>query len=202
MREPDKQTDQAHQITILGIDPGVSKGGIAIKDATGKISVQKMPKAEKDLADLVKALYAEHPNMIVVIEQVGTHMAGNAASTSVTFGRHIGSLHMAFHMLDVPVMTVRPVVWEQAVAPDRPKTGKMKKDAGESDTGFKKRRREQFDKDKKGRKLHIKELMQEKYPDIKVTEWNSDALGILTYALDYGFPLQVDNSLQEQEKVL
>ena len=41
-------------------------------------------------------------------------------------------------------------------------------------------------KDKRERKRKMKELMAAQYPYIKVTDWNADALGILTWALKGG----------------
>jgi hypothetical protein len=41
-----------------------------------------------------------------------------------------------------------------------------------------------FPKDKKARKNAIKQMMQTRYPNIKVTLVNADALGILTTEVD------------------
>jgi len=147
----------------IAIDPGAS-GGIAVaSDGSGPL-LFKMPDTPKDIYDMLSSL--RHATGIIpdripcraVVEKVGMHRQGNNASASCKFARHCGHIEMALLALSIPFEEPTPQKWMKSL-------GVMPKE-------------------KQDRKNHIKDLMQRKYPQIKVTLWNADALGILTYALE------------------
>jgi len=142
------------QTKIMSIDPGKS-GGFACLDIDGKVWVSKMPETVRDISGFIRSV---NPG-IVVIEKVGYHFKGNSASSSVTFGRHVGSLEGIMCALELPQIWVAPQKW-------------MGKFIG---TGF---------SEKKDRKNAIKNKCQLRYPHIKVTLAVSDALGLLNYYME------------------
>ena len=139
---------------IIAIDPGQS-GGFAV-DTGNAVNTFKMPDGMTEQCDLIRELADWLPQAKVWIEKVGMHRAGNNASASVKFARHVGNLETALYMCGFSVEQVAPGVW-------------MKKFGALS-------------KDKTARKNAIKDAVARIYPDIKVTLAVSDALGILHWA--------------------
>ena len=144
-------------MSIIAIDPGAN-GGFAIDD-WDEVQVIKMPDTYTAILDLLHKLSMEIIRPRVVIEDVGYHVQGNNASASCKFARHVGHLEMALYSANMPVQRVRPVDWQRMFT---------------------------LPKDKKERKRKMRELMAAQYPYLKVTDWNADALGILTWAMKEG----------------
>lgn len=141
----------------IAIDPGAS-GGIACSYDGSSPIVMKMPDTPKDIHDLIYGLAIHHAEVRAIVEKVGMHRQGNNASASCKFARHCGHIEMALLALGIPFEEVTPQKWMKSL-------GVMPKE-------------------KQDRKNHIKDLMQRKYPNIKVTLWSADALGILHYQLE------------------
>lgn len=154
----------------IAIDPGAS-GAIAVRDEDGRVFVDDMPETLRDVWEHIATLIpkkevvsgtliyegrAHDPHCI--IEDAGYHVAGNNATASCKFARHCGSLEMALTGLCIPWETVRPQKWMKHYGA--------------------------LPKEKADRKRRIKELMQRKYPNVKVTLANADALAILTWAIE------------------
>lgn len=150
---------------IIAVDPGAN-GAIVVAsiDDAGvqMISIYNMPDTDKDLWDVVSSLSSgldfSKDSLFAYIERVGGYMPGNSGPASVKFADHCGALRMAFIAAEIPLIRILPHTWMKSVMGALPK-------------------------DKKARKNLIKAEMQRRYPHIKVTLNNADALGILTYAL-------------------
>ena len=142
----------------IAIDPGASGGIAVVSDRDGRPVVMKMPDTPKDIYDALRGLATLHTSVRAIVEKVGMHRQGNNASASCKFARHCGHIEMALIALGIPFEEPTPQKWMKSL-------GVMPKD-------------------KTDRKNHIKDLMQRKYPNIKVTLWSADALGILTYQLE------------------
>lgn len=142
----------------IAIDPGANGGMAVASDTNGSPFVIKMPETPRDIYDLLADLSDGKIDIRAVVEKVGMHRQGNNASASCKLARHCGHIEMALLALGIPFEEVTPQRWMKSL-------GVMPKD-------------------KKDRKNHIKDLMQRKYPSIKITLWSSDALGILGYAMD------------------
>lgn len=138
---------------ILCIDPGKG-GGLAYYDKDQTVQAENMPETMPDLVDKLRALAVEHPYLHCVVEKVGGYVPGNSGPASVKFGRHMGHIDAALYSLGIPTTQVAPSVW-------------MKKLGA-------------LPKNKKDRKNAIKSMMATRYPHIRVTLKNADALGILT----------------------
>jgi Holliday junction resolvasome RuvABC endonuclease subunit len=146
--------------TIMGIDPGAS-GGFATRVANGDVVVDRMPETCKDILDLIEErtwVDSEVSHLFCYIENVGGYRPGNSAPSAVKFARHCGHLEMALIASEVPHQYVAPSPWMRTVLGTVPS-------------------------DKKERKTAIKKEMQRLYPEVKVTLWNADALGLMTYGL-------------------
>ena len=151
---------RGHQ--IIAIDPGKS-GGIARAQNHGNGNVYqatKMPPTPEETFEVLKALTKGRPT-ICYVENVGFYRPGNSAPAAVKFGKHVGHLEMALIALSLDTVKIVPSKWMRSVM-------------------------DVVSKEKGTRKNDIKEYMQKVYPDIKVTLALSDALGILTYALQVG----------------
>ncbi len=147
---------------LIAIDPGAS-GGIAVVSTTdNRPVVMKMPETPKDIFDLFFGLNIVNglPRLEIkaIVEKVGMHRQGNNASASCKFARHCGHIEMALIALGIPFEEVTPQKWMKSL-------GVMPKE-------------------KQARKNHIKDIVQRRYPSIKATLWNADALGILIHQLE------------------
>lgn len=155
------KSNQALARPMLGIDTG-KLGGFAWQGGN-IVATARMPETPEQIFGLLKAVKIEYPNIFCFLENVGFYRPGNSAPAAVTFGKHVGHLQMALIALDIKTIKVSPVSWMKYIL---------------SDIKY---------PDKTIRKNKIKSLMQEQYPDLKITLKTSDALGILTYAKQADF---------------
>lgn len=142
-------------MTIIGIDPGKS-GGIAVIDGTKQFA-SEMPETARDLYDLLESLvreaapieravrYTAYIELIHSSPQMGVKSA-------FTFGNGYGQLEMALTALSIPMVRIRPQVWQKAL-------GCMTK----------------------GDKNVSKRRAQELFPQLKITHTIADALLIAEY---------------------
>ena len=152
-------------LPMIAIDPGKS-GGIAWVDERGMVDSMKMPDGMTSIADelidLAAMLSGGKMPPLCWIEKVGTYMPGNSGPAAATFARHCGHLEAITYCIDLPTQQVTPNGWMKGMGLP---TGKA---------------------NKKARKDKVKEMMQRRYPHLKVTLYVADALGILSWALDRG----------------
>lgn len=150
--------------TIAAIDPG-SNGGIAWRDANGIVHCANMPESLKEKDEL----FADIQPSYVYLEKTGEYMPGNSGPAAVTFARHCGQLEGLLVGCGVPFEAISPQVWQKmfGALPKAPKnaTAKQKAEA------------------KRARKNAIKDAMQRRYPDLKITLNTADALALLTWGL-------------------
>ena len=148
---------------VIGIDPGYS-GGIAYGFSTEKalwFKTEKMPEDLECLDVMFREMCRGAAKKKVYIEKVGGYRPGNSAPSACKFSKHIGHIEAYAYSMAIDTTWVGPAKWMKAVCGQLPK-------------------------DKQERKREIKRQMQEKYPEIKVTLWNADALGLMTYGLEAG----------------
>jgi len=162
----------------IAIDPGAS-GGIAWDDGNDIVAAESMPKGMTEQVDELRTLKCNYPDARVVIEKVGGYMPGNSGPAACTFARHCGNLEAALYCLEFPVEQVAPTVWQSSLGtlPTAPKAPRG------STPEVKAQYRKAQAKAKTERKNAIKEMMQRRYPHLKVTLATADALGILTWAM-------------------
>jgi len=142
---------------IICIDPGKT-GGWAYYDVDEVVQAEKMPPTMPEIADRLRELAVSHQNIHCVMEKVGFHVQGNAASSSAKFARHCGHLEAILYCMGIPTTQVTPQKW-------------MKKLGA-------------LPKEKKDRKNKIKEIAATRFPHLKVTLGTADALGMLITEVD------------------
>lgn len=147
---------------LIAIDPGAD-GAIACRDGEGGFfTIEFKNTTDKDISESLWEMedFRESKcwgEVFAFLENVGGYRPGNSGPASVKFARSVGKLEGMLLAMGIPFERVAPVSWMKAL-------GAMPKE-------------------KKDRKNRIKSLMQERYPHIKVTLSNADALGILTWAI-------------------
>jgi len=150
---------------LIAIDPGLS-GGIVTRSNTGEVESHKMPDTPQGILELLEDIKrASAGHCFVLMENVGKARPGNCSASVSTFAKHVGHLEMALIALQIPHEVILPTKWMNDVAPGRPK--------GSDAAVVRKRKR------------FIKDLMQRKYPDQRITDKTADAFGILTYLIRY-----------------
>ena len=142
---------------MIAIDPGAS--GAIVFDTPDGIRIEKMPETQRDVFDLLM-LARGAGNNLCVIEKVGMHRQGNAASSSVKFARMCERVEMGAICCGLGVDLVTPQKWMKSLGA--------------------------LPKDKKDRKNAIKAAMQMRFPQVKIVLWNADALAIYCWALEHG----------------
>jgi len=143
---------------IVAIDPG-KKGGIAWAHGRDVIvQAMNLPLTPTSIYEALQDIMGEGKGRcFIVLEKTGTYRAGNSGPSSVTFARHCGSLEGLMVGMGLPYTQVSPQRWQKSMGA--------------------------LPKDKALRKRKIKEIMQARYPHLKITLATADALGILTYEL-------------------
>ena len=142
---------------LLCIDPG-AKGAFAFKDDQGRVWCEEMPSSPKDISDRIfefmsQSCYAPATcGCFAYLEKPTGYVPGNSGSAAVKFATNVAYLEMALLAHGVPHETVRPQTWQK---------------------------RYSLPKDKMDRKRALKALAQARFPYIKCTLINSDALMIL-----------------------
>lgn len=154
---------------IIAIDPG-AKGATAIKYPDGKTAVFPFiseSEQRETMLSLRAYCNAEDAQGKAVVEHVDG-FCGNASpgSAMFNFGRNFGYHLGLLAACGFSVELVRPSVWQKGF----PKTAKIADKA----------------KAKRDHKAELKEIAARKFPEIKVTLANADALLILDWALKGG----------------
>lgn len=125
-----------------------------------------MPETFGDTRDHILSLKAKAGNPIAYIEQVGGFMGGGgknvaAAHTMFQFGEGYGFLQGILMAYDIPLITVRPQLWQSSLH-----LGNKDKNASKTEW-----------------KNYLKGKAQEYFPSLKITLKTADALLILRYAM-------------------
>lgn len=120
----------------------------------GVISCAKMPEGMTAQVELLR----DFVGFNAVMEKVGWWMPGDHPNSATKFARHCGNLEAALYAFGIPTEQFIPNKWMSNLGVTWPS-------------------------DKEERKRAIKEMMQRKYPHLKVTLDTSDALGLLTWKL-------------------
>lgn len=150
--------------TVIAVDPGAN-GGLAyrVPYVPGTVAV-KMPATEADLVDeLYQAFdylsrFATQP--ILIVEEVGGYVGKNQPGSSMfKFGRGVGVIHGAALAIGFRIVTVRPQKWQKALG--------LGTSRGLTPVQWKNK---------------LKAEAQRRFPGVKVTLANADALLMLDAA--------------------
>lgn len=140
---------------ILACDPGMG-GGFAWSDGT-TVTACKMPETTGDILSLIRSLRPE----TLVLEDVPKAIFGAGPSSLAVLHRNVGFIEGCAMALGVSILRVPPKKWQKAVG--------MAKRPGEEQTKWKNR---------------LKEEAQRRFPSVRVTLNNADAL--LIFAAQVG----------------
>jgi len=154
------------QRMLIAIDPGSSSGAIAYMDGSGTTAMN-MPKEFGEIFDSLNRLATkaqdEQYGIHCVMEHVGGTRPGNAAKAARTFAEHVGALKMALVACGIEPELVGARKWMRVVFPGGHPGGSTPPE-------------------KKARKDFIYDQLQLRYPGVKFTKRQADALGLLDYA--------------------
>ncbi len=142
---------------ILAIDPG-TRGGLAWTNGEGGTFAEPMPQGMTAQVERIREIWAESAgNLSAVMEQVHA-MPTDGKVSLAKFMRHSGWLDAALYTIGIPTTVVAPGMWQKTMGQAMPH-------------------------EKGDRKRLIRDLMQRRYPYLKVTLRTADALAILTWAM-------------------
>ncbi len=143
--------------TLIAVDPG-TLGAIAVRDADGRVYTERMPETPAELLWTLRDMrQGVDSSVLALVERVGTYRPGNSGPAAAKFARHVGHIEMALAALAIPqARPVAPQVWQRAVCGALPS-------------------------DKADRKRAVRDLMQRRFPELRVTQVTADALGLLCF---------------------
>lgn len=142
---------------FIGIDPGVS-GAITALDENGKVvALTKMPQTMGELLSFLQQFTDN--DTTCYLEKVHAR-PGDGAASMFKFGQGFGWLQMALLAAKIKTIEVLPNTWMRGL-------GIKSKKKDETKTAYKNR---------------LKFVVEQLFPDQKVTLWNSDAL-LIVHAL-------------------
>ena len=143
--------------TLIAIDPG-AHGGIAWRFEGEPVDAIRMPSGMTDIHSKLQEIASVQRVTRVLIEKTGTYRKGNTGPGAVKFARHCGHLEALVYGMCLSCRQIAPNQWMKSFLGAVPK-------------------------DKRERKLKIKEQAQLLYPHLAVTLLTADALGLLTVLL-------------------
>lgn len=107
-------------MTTCAVDPGRS-GGIALVSPTELLEVKPLP-YRHNMLDVfaLKAILNSWKFDQIVLEEVSTHFAASC-SASFSFGQSFGEVYAMLRLQTVPLILVRPKVWQADTMGANPK---------------------------------------------------------------------------------
>lgn len=149
---------------VVAIDPGAN-GGVAYRTGEAHVAAIKMPSTELDLVvELQTAALltsgVESPQPVLLVEEVGGYVGKQQPGSAMfKFGRGVGVIHGAALALGYRIVAVRPQKWQKALG--------LGNSRGMTPTQWKNK---------------LKAEAQRRFPGVRVTLANADALLILDAA--------------------
>lgn len=145
---------------LVGIDPGISAGGIAIYKPGSPLVTVKMPEEPLEIYNLFKKIKRSGSPMIVVERlSIRGDDTGGKQYRIVTMLENYNNLVCCAKVLEIPLVLVTPMTWQTGL-------GLRVKGAKE---------------DKSLRKEKYFQFATRSFPTGKVFKWNSDAVCILRF---------------------
>ena len=151
---------------IIAIDPGL-KGGIAWTKSDVLPNAVKMPSTPKEIIELLRHLKCVCGD-VCYLEKVNA-MPKQGCKGTWTFAEHYGAVKAILLCLEIPMVEVSPQKWQKAIGASRPS---LPDNATPS----------QREANKREGKKNIKQIVEARYPHLRITLATADALGILMYA--------------------
>ena len=159
-------------MTIIAVDPG-KNGAVVWRNDVG-VGVMKMPETRGDTIQLFKNivhLEGDTPNQCVCYhERVANFIPGGGAAHMMTFGRMAERCSCIVETLGIRLIEITPQAWQKELG-----LGTSKRSKGATPAANSIAKREW--------KSKLKAESQRRFPEIKVTLANADALLILEAAI-------------------
>ena len=166
---------------IIAVDPGAN-GAIAWKRRGLPAECCGMPETRGDAIALFKrklTLSSGEP-LVGYHEKVANYVECGGASAMMQFGRNAERCACIMETLGIPLVEIAPQAWQKALGLGKSERVKCDADAGPE---AKKKAREHNAWAKRDWKNKLKAEAQRRFPHLKVTLGNADALLILAAAL-------------------
>lgn len=160
---------------IIAIDPGAA-GGVAWLE-NGEVKCVSMPQTRRDLIDFFREIVSE--GTIAYIEKINGFIPGGGASQMFEFGRSVERVGCILETLGVRIIEVGPKHWQKGLSLGTKGSVKATADMDAIGRANVKAANARL---KAAWKNKLKEEAQRRFPGIKVTLKNADALLILDYA--------------------
>lgn len=136
--------------TTITIDPG-KNGGVAYKQGSAGVQIAAMPETVHDFVDLIYHIVGPFALAECVIERVHS-MPHDSGRSAFSFGENFGMIQGVLAALGVSYRFITPQQWQK-------KLGALPADKAQ-------------------RKRAIREVMQQRYPNLKVSLKTADALAM------------------------
>lgn len=169
---------------IIAIDPG-SNGALVYEDSGSLIS-DKLSGDYAKVSELLSDICSLGPEgFIAFVEDVGKHMAGNAASSSIKLARNHQNIKTTLRMLGVETVDVSPQEWTKTIGvqvkDERTKEEKLRiRSLDKHERDKENARNRNAKKDKKTEKINA--LIMERIGGAPLAKYVVDAYGIYFYA--------------------
>jgi len=168
---------------IIAVDPGAS-GAIAWKRRGLPAECCGMPETRGDAITALRRMQmladAAGEPLVGYHEKVANYVECGGASAMMQFGRNAERCACIMETLGIPLVEIAPQAWQKALGLGKSERVKCDADAGPE---AKKKAREHNAKAKRDWKNKLKAEAQRRFPHLKVTLGNADALLILAAAL-------------------
>lgn len=171
---------------IIGIDCGAN--GAISTHYNGKTTVVKMPVEFKKFLKYMKELKTITENIIVFIEKVQmrpSDMQGGKGFNIQKMMNHYTGLINGMDVLDISYIEVHPVTWTNSLKLVRKEEDgvnyRMHRLYKKSPNKYPEELKKSLAQIKQARKNRYKKVAQNKFPHIKATLWNCDALLLLYF---------------------
>lgn len=172
---------------IIAIDPG-STGAMVFTDADSDKNVfwSRVVSCDRaNICEIQKAVSILGNNIVAFVEDVGKHMVGNSAGSSIKLARNHQNIITTLYMLGIETVSVTPQKWTKElgvqIKDERSKEEKSRvRSLGKNDRDKENARNRKAKKDKKTEKVYA--LIKERWGDIDVPKYAVDAHGIYLFA--------------------
>lgn len=164
---------------IVAIDPGQS-GAFAVKHA-GKVEVHNMPETLGGTIELCKLLHAHGQDVAVYMEKINGFIGGAGPGQMFQFGKMCERPVAIWQTLGARIVEVRPYEWQSALHLGNCQHIKVEKNATPDTRLAAQQENSRLKRDWKNK---LKDCAEKRYPGIRVTLKNADALLLLCYAVE------------------
>ena len=170
--------------TFIGVDPG-SSGGIAWSNRSG-VFVVAMPETRRGCIDTIDTILQQSKqdgcsiDPIAYMEKVAPFIPGGGASSMFIFGRNVERVGCVLECKGVRIVEIIPRSWQKALGLGNSDRVKITKDMSPTEV---KSAKAHNDIAKRQWKSKLKEEAERRFPKIKVTLKNCDALLLLDVAI-------------------